>query len=153
LNKTETAEKYGEEQVKIWRRSYDSPPPLLSDAEFEAQKKEPRFRTIEPKDLPRGETLKSTLARLLPLWEKEIRPRIDSGKQVLIVAHGNSLRALIQHLEKMSEAEIMELNVPTGTPLVYELDKNFGVISKRYLGDPEEIARAQAAVANQGKKK
>jgi len=153
LNKTETAEKYGEEQVKIWRRSYDTPPPPMNDTDYEQQKREPRFRSIEPKDLPRGETLKSTLARLMPLWTNEIRPRIDSGKQCLIVAHGNSLRALIQHLEKMSEAEIMELNVPTGTPLVYELDKNFNVLSKRYLGDPEEIARAQAAVANQGKKK
>ena len=153
LNKTETAEKYGEEQVKIWRRSYDTPPPPMNDTDYEQQKREPRFRSIEHKDLPRGETLKSTLARLMPLWTNEIRPRIDSGKQCLIVAHGNSLRALIQHLEKMSEAEIMELNVPTGTPLVYELDKNFNVLSKRYLGDPEEIARAQAAVANQGKKK
>lgn len=153
LNKTETAEKYGEEQVKIWRRSYDTPPPLLNDSDFAKQKEEPRFRSIAAKDLPRGETLKTTLARLLPYWENEIAPQIREGKQVLVVAHGNSLRALIQHLEKMSEAEIMELNVPTGTPLVYELDNNFGVVSKRYLGDPEEIARAQAAVANQGKKK
>jgi 2,3-bisphosphoglycerate-dependent phosphoglycerate mutase len=153
LNKTETAEKYGEEQVKIWRRSYDTPPPLLSDEDFARQKSEPRFRSVEPRDLPRGETLKTTLARLLPYWEKEIVPQMQAGKQVLIVAHGNSLRALIQHLEKMSESEIMELNVPTGTPLVYQLDKNFGVINKRYLGDPEEIARAQAAVANQGKNK
>ncbi|MGZ3722039.1 MAG: 2,3-diphosphoglycerate-dependent phosphoglycerate mutase [Bdellovibrionales bacterium] len=153
LNKTETAAKYGEDQVKIWRRSYDTLPPLLSDADFAAQKSEPRFRTVDAKDLPRGETLKSTLARLMPLWEKDIVPQMQSGKQVLIVAHGNSLRALIQHLEKMSEDKIMELNVPTGTPLVYELDKNFGVVSKRYLGDPEEIARAQAAVANQGKAK
>jgi 2,3-bisphosphoglycerate-dependent phosphoglycerate mutase len=153
LNKTETAEKYGEAQVKIWRRSYDTLPPLLSDADFNKQKEEPRFRSIAAADLPRGETLKSTLARLLPLWEKEIVPKIQSGKQILIVAHGNSLRALIQHLEKMSEDKIMELNVPTGTPLVYDLDKNFAVKGKRYLGDPEEIARAEAAVANQGKKK
>jgi 2,3-bisphosphoglycerate-dependent phosphoglycerate mutase len=153
LNKTETAEKYGEDQVKIWRRSYDTLPPLLSDADFAKQKSEPRFRSVDAKELPRGETLKTTLARLLPYWEQDIVPQIQAGKQVLIVAHGNSLRALIQHLEKMSENEIMELNVPTGTPLVYELDKNFGVVSKRYLGDPEEIAKAQAAVANQGKVK
>jgi 2,3-bisphosphoglycerate-dependent phosphoglycerate mutase len=151
LNKTETAEKYGEDQVKIWRRSYDTLPPLLNDADFAKQKSEPRFRSVDPKELPRGETLKTTLARLLPYWEKDIVPQMRDGKQVLIVAHGNSLRALIQHLDKMSESEIMELNVPTGTPLVYELDKNFGVVSKRYLGDPEEIAKAQAAVANQGK--
>jgi 2,3-bisphosphoglycerate-dependent phosphoglycerate mutase len=153
LNKTETAEKYGEDQVKIWRRSYDTLPPLLSDADFAKQKSEPRFHTIDAKDLPRGETLKTTLVRLMPLWQKEIVPQIESGKQILIVAHGNSLRALIQHLDKMSEDQIMELNVPTGTPLVYELDKKFGVVGKRYLGDPEEVARAQAAVANQGRKK
>lgn len=153
LNKTETAEKYGEEQVKIWRRSYDTPPPLLSDAELAKQRKEPRFHTIDDKDLPRGETLKTTLARLLPLWEGSIKRDMEKGKNVLIVAHGNSLRALVQHLEKMSEEKIMELNIPTGTPLVYELDKNFGVVSKRYLGDPEAIARAEKAVANQGKAK
>jgi 2,3-bisphosphoglycerate-dependent phosphoglycerate mutase len=153
LNKTETAAKYGEEQVKIWRRSYDTPPPLLSDAEFDKQRAEPRFRAIENKDLPRGETLKSTLARLLPLWNGEIAPRVKRGENILIVAHGNSLRALVQHLEKMSESAIMELNIPTGTPLVYELDDDLKVAGKRYLGDPEEIARAQAAVANQGKAK
>lgn len=153
LNKTETAAKYGEEQVKIWRRSYDTPPPPMSDADFKQQAEEPRFRGVAAGDLPRGETLKSTLSRLMPLWESEIAPQIKSGKNLLIVAHGNSLRALVQHLEKMSEAEIMELNIPTGTPLVYELDANLNVKSKRYLGDPEEIARAQAAVANQGKTK
>ncbi|MBX3021953.1 MAG: 2,3-diphosphoglycerate-dependent phosphoglycerate mutase [Bdellovibrionales bacterium] len=153
LNKTETAEKYGEDQVKIWRRSYDTPPPLLSDAEQAKQREEPRFRSIPSADLPRGETLKTTLDRLLPLWNGEIAPRIRKGERVLIVAHGNSLRALVQHLEKMSPEEIMELNIPTGTPLVYELDDALNVKSKRYLGDPEEIARAAAAVANQTKKK
>lgn len=153
LNKTETAEKYGEEQVKIWRRSYDTPPPPLADADFKLQAEEPRFRGVARADLPHGETLKSTLARLLPLWNSEIAPRVREGKNLLIVAHGNSLRALVQHLEKMSEAAIMELNIPTGTPLVYELGADLSVKSKRYLGDPEEIARAQAAVANQGKSK
>lgn len=153
LNKTETAKKYGEDQVKIWRRSYDTPPPPLSDAEFNKQKDEPRFHTVDAKDLPRGETLKSTLARLLPLWNEEIAPRVLRDERVLIVAHGNSIRALVQHLEKMSESEIMELNIPTGTPLVYDLDDKLTVKGKRYLGDPEEIARAQAAVANQGKAK
>lgn len=124
LNKTETAEKYGEDQVKIWRRSYDTPPPLFSDAEQAKQREEPRFRSIPDKDLPRGETLKTTLDRLLPLWNGEIAPRIKKGERVLIVAHGNSLRALVQHLENMTPDAIMELNIPTGTPLVYELDAN-----------------------------
>lgn len=153
LNKTETAEKYGEDQVKIWRRSYDTPPPLLSDADLKKEMDEPRFRSIPAKDFPRGETLKTTLDRLLPLWNSEIAPRIKKGERVLIVAHGNSLRALVQHLEHLSPEAIMELNIPTGTPLVYDLDDNLKVVSKRYLGDPEEIARAQAAVANQTKKK
>jgi 2,3-bisphosphoglycerate-dependent phosphoglycerate mutase len=152
LNKTETAEKYGEAQVKIWRRSYDTPPPLLSDAEFAAQRKEPRFRSIKPEDLPRGETLKTTLDRLLPLWNETIAPQVRAGKKVLIAAHGNSLRALIQHLENVSREDIMELNVPTGIPLVYELDDNLKVLKKYYLGNAEEIAKAQAAVAAQGKK-
>lgn len=151
LNKTETVEKYGEAQVKIWRRSYDTPPPLLSDADFETQKSEPRFRSVAKGDLPRGESLKTTLDRLLPLWKQEIQPKMQSGKNVLIVAHGNSLRALVQHLEQMSQDEIMEVNIPTGTPLVYELGGDFKVLNKRYLGDAEEVARAAAAVANQGK--
>lgn len=152
LNKTETAEKYGEDQVKIWRRSYDTPPPLLTDAEFKAQLKEPRFRSIKPDELPRGETLKTTLDRLLPLWNETIAPQVRAGKKVLIAAHGNSLRALIQHLEGISKEDIMELNVPTGIPLVYELDSNLKVLKKYYLGDQDEIAKAQAAVAAQGKK-
>ena len=153
LNKAETAAKYGEAQVKLWRRSYDTAPPLLSDAELAKQKAMPCFKMIAAADLPRGETLKSTLARLLPLWNAEIAPAILQGRNLLIVAHGNSLRAMVQHLEKMSEAAIMELNIPTGTPLVYELDENLKVVSKRYLGDADEVARAQAAVASQGKLK
>ena len=153
LNKTETAAKYGEDQVKIWRRSYDTPPPDLSDVDFKAQRADPRFSEISDRDLPRGETLKSTLARLMPIWNEEIAPAVRSGKKILIVAHGNSLRALIQYLEGLSNEQIMEINVPTGTPLVYELDDKMKVVSKRYLGDADEIARAQAAVANQGKAK
>lgn len=149
LNKVETVAKYGEEQVKIWRRSYDTPPPLLTPEEQAAQAREPRFHTIEPGNFPRGETLKSTLERLLPLWSQKVAPRILKGERILIAAHGNSLRALVQHLEGMSREEIMELNIPTGTPLVYELNERLAVVSKRYLGDPEEVARAQAAVANQ----
>lgn len=153
LDKSETAAKYGEDQVKIWRRSYDTPPPLISDSELAKQRGEPRFATISEKDFPRGETLKTTLTRLLPLWNGEIAPRIKKGERLLIVAHGNSLRALVQHLENISEADIMELNIPTGTPLVYELTDDLKFKSKRYLGDPEEIAKAQAAVAAQGKKR
>ncbi|NJL24539.1 MAG: 2,3-diphosphoglycerate-dependent phosphoglycerate mutase [Calothrix sp. SM1_5_4] len=153
LDKAETAAKYGEEQVKIWRRSYDTPPPPLTDAEFDKLGRDPRFQKIKRTELPRGETLKTTIDRLLPLWNQEIKPRIQAGENILIVAHGNSLRALVQHLEKMTPEQIMELNIPTGTPLVYELDDQFQVVSKRYLGDPEEIAKAQAAVANQGKTK
>jgi len=152
LNKAETAEKYGEEQVKIWRRSYDTPPPLLSDAEFRQQLEEPRFKSLAHTDLPRGETLKTTLERLLPLWKQTIAPQVLRGDRVLIVAHGNSLRALVQHLEDISKEEIMELNIPTGIPLVYELDRNLNVLGKNYLGDTDAIAKAQATVAGQGKK-
>lgn len=153
LDKAETAAKYGEEQVKIWRRSYDTPPPLLSDADFEKQRRDPRFQTLAEKDFPRGETLKTTKDRMLPLWQAGIAPLVQEGQRVLIVAHGNSLRALVQHLEGLSPEQIMELNIPTGTPLVYTLGDDLSFKSKRYLGDPEEIARAQAAVAAQGKKK
>lgn len=152
LNKSETADKYGEEQVKIWRRSYDTPPPPLSDKDFDLQSKEARFQSLKASDFPRGETLKTTMDRLMPLWQKELQPRILSGEKLFVVAHGNSLRALVQHLEKLTPAEIMEVNIPTGTPLVYELDNKLNVLSKRYLGNAEEIAKAQAAVANQGKK-
>jgi len=152
LNKAETAEKYGEDQVKIWRRSYDTPPPLLNDQEFKAQLAEPRFKSVSENELPRGETLKTTLDRLLPLWKNTIAPQVLKGEKVLIAAHGNSLRALIQHLENISKEDIMELNVPTGIPLLYELDDNLKVLSKQYLGDQAAIANAQAAVAAQGKK-
>lgn len=152
LNKGETAAKYGEDQVKIWRRSYDTPPPPLSDTDFQIQLKEPRFQSLKPNDFPRGETLKTTMDRLMPLWKEEIQGRIVKGERLFIVAHGNSLRALVQHLEKLTPEQIMEINIPTGTPLVYELDAQLKVLNKRYLGNPEEIAKAQAAVANQGKK-
>jgi 2,3-bisphosphoglycerate-dependent phosphoglycerate mutase len=152
LNKSETAAKYGEEQVKIWRRSYDTQPPQMTDADFSAQKKEARFASLAPGEFPRGETLKTTIDRLMPLWSQKIAPRVQKGERILIVAHGNSLRALVQHLEKISKDAIMELNIPTGTPLIYDLNADLSVKSKRYLGDPDEIAKAQAAVANQGKK-
>jgi len=152
LNKAETAARYGEEQVKIWRRSYDTPPPLLDDQAMALQRIEPRLSKLRPEDFPRGETLKTTRDRLLPLWRDELSARIRSGERVLIVAHGNSIRAMVQYLEGLSPEEIMEVNIPTGIPLVYDLDANLNVISRRYLGDAEAVARAQAAVANQGKK-
>ncbi|HMN69163.1 MAG TPA: 2,3-diphosphoglycerate-dependent phosphoglycerate mutase [Bdellovibrionales bacterium] len=153
LDKSETAAKYGEEQVKIWRRSYDTQPPLLSDEDYGRQRAEPRFQSLGPAELPRGETLKTTLDRLLPLWNERIAPRVRGGQRVLIVAHGNSLRALVQHLEGLSPEAIMDVNIPTGTPLLYELDGALTVVGKRYLGDAAAIARAQAAVAAQGKKR
>ena len=144
LNKTETAEKYGEDQVKIWRRSYDTEPPPLADNDWENQRNEPRFKTINPFEFPRGESLKMTLERLLPFWDKNISQQLLLNKEVFVVAHGNSLRALIQHLEKLTPEQIMEINVPTGIPLVYELDESFRVVDKRFLGDAQTLAEAQA---------
>lgn len=153
LNKTETAEKHGEEQVKIWRRSYDTPPPLMDRENPEHPSKDPRYADADPNELPSGESLKDTVARFLPLWNQSIRADIKKGNQVLIAAHGNSLRALMMHLEGLSQAEIMEVNVPTGIPLVYTLDENFKVLGKQFLGDADEVAKAMASVAAQGKKK
>lgn len=153
LNKTETAEKHGEDQVKIWRRSYDTPPPLMSKNNPLHPIFDPRYKNVNPEILPSGESLKDTVARFLPLWNEQISKDILSGKKVLIAAHGNSLRALIQHLEGLSQAEIMEVNMPTGIPMVYELDQNLKVLSKRFIGDADEVAKAMEAVANQGKKK
>lgn len=153
LNKTETAEKHGEEQVKIWRRSYDTPPPQMSRNNPDHPTHDPRYQDVNPEELPSGESLKDTVGRFLPLWSQKITPDLKSGKKILIAAHGNSLRALIMHLEGLSQAEIMEVNVPTGIPLVYKLDENFKIISKEFLGDPEEVAKAMASVAAQGKNK
>lgn len=153
LDKAETAAKYGDAQVLQWRRSYDTPPPPLSDEEFKKQAAEPRFRSVEPHLLPRAEALKQTSERMMPLWHESLAPQIRSGKKLLIVAHGNSLRALVQYLDQMSAAEIMELNIPTGTPLVYELDQNLKPLSKRYLGNQAEIEKAISAVKSQAQKK
>ena len=153
LNKTETAEKHGEAQVKIWRRSYDTPPPQMNFENPEHPSKDLRYADVANTDLPSGESLKDTVARFLPLWEQKISKDLVEGKKILIAAHGNSLRALIMHLENLTPAEIMEVNVPTGIPLVYQLDQNFKVIKKDFLGDPEEVAQAMASVAAQGKKK
>jgi 2,3-bisphosphoglycerate-dependent phosphoglycerate mutase len=151
LNKAETAAKFGDAQVKIWRRAYDTPPPPLEpdDPRFEAAN--PRYADIDRGTFPRTECLKDTVARFLPYWHATIAPTIRTGKSVIIAAHGNSLRALVKYLDNVSDAEIVELNIPTGQPLVYELDGSLKPIRSYYLGDPEAIKAAMAAVANQGK--
>lgn len=153
LNKAETAAKHGEEQVKIWRRSYDTPPPAMDKKDPRHPSHDARYKGVPANELPSGESLKDTVARFLPLWKNTIAPEIKAGKKVLIVAHGNSLRALIQHLENMTPDEIMGVNMPTGIPMVYELDKDFKVLKKEFVGDPEEVKAAMEAVANQGKAK
>ncbi len=153
LNKTETAQKHGEDMVKIWRRSFDTPPPFLDKNDPRHPVNDPRYKGVEPNALPSGEALKNTAERVLPYWQDQIVPQILAGKNVLVVAHGNSIRALIQYLDQMTPAEIMEVNVPTGTPLVYELDKNLKKIKSYYVGDEEAIKKAMESVANQGKSK
>jgi 2,3-bisphosphoglycerate-dependent phosphoglycerate mutase len=153
LNKAETAQKYGDDQVKIWRRSYDTPPPLLDKDDDRYPGKDPRYAGLSADELPAGECLADTVARVIPFWHGSIVPEIESGKRVIIAAHGNSLRALVKYLDGMSEKAVIELNIPTGIPLVYELDGNMKPLSHAYLGDPEAIAKAAAAVANQGKAK
>ncbi|MCP5457620.1 MAG: 2,3-diphosphoglycerate-dependent phosphoglycerate mutase [Thermotogae bacterium] len=153
LNKAETAAKHGEEQVKIWRRSYDIRPPALEESDERFPGHDPKYRSLSDEELPRTECLKDTVARFLPLWKNEISTQIKSGKKVLIVAHGNSLRALVKYLDNIPDEEIVGLNIPTGIPLVYELDDDLKPIKHYYLGDPAEIAKAQQAVANQGKAK
>lgn len=152
LNKAETAEKHGMDQVKIWRRSYDIPPPALEAADPRNPAKDPRYAGANPADLPLTESLKETVGRFIPYWLETIAPVVKSGKRVIIAAHGNSLRALVKYLDNISEADIVELNIPTGVPLVYELDANLKPIKSYYLGDPEEIKKAAEAVANQLKK-
>ena len=151
LNKSETASKYGEEQVRIWRRSYDVRPPLLSETDERYPAKDPRYSTLVKTEIPSGECLADTLKRLLPYWNQVLAPSIQKGDNVIIVAHGNSLRALVQYLDQISNDEIIHLNIPTGTPLVYELTDDLKPIRHYYLGDAEAIAKAQQAVANQGK--
>eukprot|EP00877_Chromochloris_zofingiensis_P001767 jgi/Chrzof1/11591/Cz06g01110.t1_PGM5[v5.2] len=150
LNKAETAAKYGDQQVKIWRRSYDTPPPALTPEDERFPGNETKYKLVSPGVLPLTECLKDTVARVLPYWHDVIVPDIKAGKKVLIAAHGNSLRALVQYLDDMTPEEIMELNIPTAVPLVYEFDENLKPIRHYYLGDPDEIAAAAAAVAAQG---
>jgi 2,3-bisphosphoglycerate-dependent phosphoglycerate mutase len=151
LNKAETATKFGDAQVKVWRRSYDTPPPALSDGDPRLETGNPRYADLGPDMFPKTECLKDTVARFLPYWHETIAPMVKSGRSVVIAAHGNSLRALIKYLDDVSEQDIVELNVPTGRPLVYELDADLKPIRHYYLGDQAEIDAAMAAVANQGK--
>ncbi len=151
LNKAEMAEKFGEQQVLIWRRSYDTPPPPLDKSDERYPGHDLRYRKLAPELLPLTESLKETVARVLPFWHEELTPRIRAGERLLLAAHGNSIRALVKYLDDMSESDIVALNIPTGIPLVYELDGNLKPIRHYYLGDPEEVAKAAAAVAAQGK--
>lgn len=153
LNKAETAAKFGDDQVLIWRRSYDIPPPALEADDPRYPGADPRYADLSKDELPLTECLKDTVARFLPYWHESIAPAVKSGKKVIVAAHGNSLRALVKYLDNVSDEEIVGLNIPTGIPLVYELDDDLKPISSSYLGDAEAIAAAQAAVAAQGKSK
>jgi len=152
LNKAETAEKYGMEQVNIWRRSFDVPPPELTKDSEHYPGNDPRYANIDPAVLPLHESLKTTIERVLPFWIDSIVPAIKSGRKIIIAAHGNSLRALVKYLDNMSESEIVSLNIPTAVPLVYELDANLRPVKHYYLGDQDAIAKKINAVANQAKK-
>jgi len=151
LNKAETAAKHGEAQTKIWRRSFDIPPPPLTLDDERHPSRDPRYKSLKPSELPLTESLKDTIARFMPYWHETIAPAIRSGQRVVIAAHGNSLRALVKDLDHIPESEIVELNIPTGIPLVYELDDNLSPIRHYYLGDPAAAAAAAARVANQAK--
>jgi len=153
LDKAETAAKFGERQVLIWRRSYDTPPPALEPADPRGARDDPRYASLAPAELPLTECLKDTVARVLPYWEGAIAPAMRAGKRVLVAAHGNSLRALVKYLDGISDAEIVGLNIPTGVPLVYELDERLRPLRHQYLGDADEIARRISAVSAQGKAK
>lgn len=151
LNKSETAARHGEEQVFIWRRSYDIPPPVLNQADDRHPSHDPRYRDVDEKDLPGAEALKHTVDRFVPYWKEAIVPDLLAGKKVLIAAHGNSLRALLKYLEDIPNEEIVELNIPTAVPLVYELTDDLKPIRRYYLGDQAEIAKKMQSVASQGK--
>lgn len=151
LNKQETAEKYGAEQVLAWRRSYDIPPPELESGDPRHPKSDPRYQELDPRLLPASESLKTTLQRTIPFWQDAIVPKIRNGKSVLIAAHGNSLRALVKYLDGISDQDIVGLNIPTGFPLVYELDQDFRTLRHYYLGSQEEVQRAAEAVKRQVK--
>jgi 2,3-bisphosphoglycerate-dependent phosphoglycerate mutase len=149
LNKAQTAERHGADQVKIWRRSYDIPPPPLEPNDQRHPRFDRRYKSLRPNDIPATESLKDTLARVMPFWERRIAPELKAGCNVLIVAHGNSQRALVKMLDGMSDQEIVDYNIPTGVPLLYELDDNLNKISSRYLGDLDAIKKAAEAVKRQ----
>ena len=153
LNKSETARKYGEDQVRLWRRSYDVRPPALELEDSRHPRHDPRYRNLLPEQLPSTECLKDTVARVIPYWLDHIVPMVRSGQSVLIVAHGNSLRALVKYLDNISDADITEMNIPTGIPLVYELDDQLHPTRHYYLGDAAQVQKAMQAVANQGSAK
>lgn len=153
LDKAQTAAAHGEAQVKIWRRSYDVPPPAIAWDDRRHPRFDERYAGVDPQLLPGAESLRDTLARVLPFWEARVQPEIRSGKTVLVVAHGNSLRALIKMLDGMSERDIIEFNIPTGAPIVFQFDANLRSLGRRFLGDAAAVAAAQEAVRNQGAKK
>jgi 2,3-bisphosphoglycerate-dependent phosphoglycerate mutase len=153
LNKAETATKFGDEQVLVWRRAYDTPPPPLAEDDPRLETSNPRYADLPAAQFPRTECLKDTVERFLPYWHETIAPMVKSGKKVIIAAHGNSLRALIKYLDNVSDSDIVGLNIPTAQPLVYELDADLKPIRNYYLGDAEAIKAAMQAVANQGKAK
>ena len=151
LNKAETARQYGDEQVLVWRRSYDTPPPVLAADDVRSERNDLRYARLAPGQVPLTECLKDTVARVMPCWNEVLAPAIRGGQRLVIAAHGNSIRAMVKFLDGISDADIVNLNIPNGIPLVYELDVDLKPISRRYLGDPEAAARAAAAVASQGK--
>ncbi|MBP9059817.1 MAG: 2,3-diphosphoglycerate-dependent phosphoglycerate mutase [Rhodoferax sp.] len=151
LNKGETAKKYGDDQVLVWRRSYDTPPPALEASDPRSERADVRYAKLQAVQIPLTECLKDTVARVMPFWNEELAPAIKSGKRVVVAAHGNSIRAMIKYLDDISDADIVGLNIPNGIPLVYELDDNLKPIRHYYLGDAEAAAKAAAAVASQGK--
>ena len=151
LNKADTARQYGDEQVLVWRRSYDTPPPALEPGDPRGERGDPRYARLQPEDVPLTECLKDTVARVLPFWTESMAPAISAGKRLVVSAHGNSIRALMKYLDGVSDGDIVGLNIPNGIPLVYELDAGLKPIRHYYLGDAEAAARAAAAVASQGK--
>jgi 2,3-bisphosphoglycerate-dependent phosphoglycerate mutase len=151
LNKADMAKKFGEAQVLVWRRSYDVPPPALDPADPRSERGDLRYARLKPEDIPLTECLKDTVARVLPFWNEAMAPAIRAGKRLVVSAHGNSIRALVKYLDGVSDQDIVGLNIPNGIPLVYELDANLRPLRHYYLGDAEAVARAAAAVANQGK--